>query len=145
MSRWRDEAGFVGGFEALPFGFLVFVVGTLLLVNGWAVVDGNLAASAAAREAVRAYVETNDVASAERAATEALEGHGKDVGEAELRWLARTDDRCEPVTVEIAYRVPGIALPWVGGLGTITTRASHTELVDPWRSGLAVTGEPPCA
>ena len=31
----RDEAGFVGGFEALPFRFLVFVAGTLLLVNAW--------------------------------------------------------------------------------------------------------------
>lgn len=60
MSRWRDESGFVGGFEALPFGFLVFVAGTLLLVNAWAVFDSHLAASAAAREAVRSFVESDD-------------------------------------------------------------------------------------
>jgi hypothetical protein len=144
--RLRDEDGFVGGFEALPFGLLVFVVGTLLLVNAWGVVDGNLAASAAAREAVRAYVETGDAALAEDAAVEALVGHGKAVGRADLRWLAVTDERCRPVTAEVRYRVPAIALPWVGGFGgVITTTATHTELVDPFRSGLATTEEPPCA
>jgi hypothetical protein len=142
----RDERGFVGGFEALPFGLLVLLVGTLLLVNAWGVVDGNLAASAAAREAARTYVETNDVVRAERAASEALVGHGKDLGRAELRWVMRTDERCRPVTVEVGYRVPAIALPWVGGFGSaVTTTASHTEIVDPYRAGLAASQEPPCA
>jgi len=144
VSRFRDESGFVGGFEALPFGLLVFVVGTLLLVNAWAVVDANLAASAAAREAVRAYVETNDLDAAELAATAAIEGHGKDLAKASVSWVRRSDERCEPVTVEVAYDVPGIVLPWVDGFGTITTRASHTEVVDPYRSGLAVGEGAPC-
>lgn len=143
--RLRDEEGFVGGFEALPFGLLVFVVGTLLLVNAWGVVDGNLAASAAAREAVRTYVETNDASRASAAADEALVGHGKDLARARVRWVELTDERCRPVTVEVAYRVPAIALPWVGGFGgAITTTARHTELVDPFRAGLATTEEPPC-
>lgn len=145
MSRLRDERGFVGGFEALPFGFLVLVVGTLLLVNAWAVIDGNLAASAAAREAVRAFVETNDVAAAERAAGATLDGHGKDRSRARLQWAARSERRCAPITAEVSYRVEGIALPWVGGLGSITTTGRHTELLDPYRSGLAVDEEPPCA
>lgn len=140
----REEDGFVGGFEALPFGLLVFVVGTLLLVNAWAVIDGNLAASAAAREAVRTYVETIDVEAAELAAVSAIEGHGKDLARAEVHWLERSTERCRPATVEVSYRVPGIVLPWVTGFGTITTKASHTEIVDPWRSGLDVGEGPPC-
>lgn len=144
--RLRSEAGFVGGFEALPFGLLVLVAGTLLLANAWGVVDANLAASAAAREAVRTYVETNDLARAEQAALDALVGHGKDLAAADLRWLDLTDDRCRPVTLEVSMRVPAIALPWIGGFGSaITTRARHTELVDPLRAGLAVAEEPPCA
>jgi hypothetical protein len=46
---WRDETGAVGGIEVLPFALLVFVAGTLLLANAWAVVEGKVAASAAAR------------------------------------------------------------------------------------------------
>ena len=46
--------------EVLPFGFLMFVSVTLLLANAWAVIDAKLAVSAAAREAVRAYVESDD-------------------------------------------------------------------------------------
>ena len=37
-ARCRGDAGQVGGIEALPFGLLVFVVGTLLIANAWAVV-----------------------------------------------------------------------------------------------------------
>jgi hypothetical protein len=48
----------MAGIEALPFGFLVLVAGSLLLANAWAVVDAKFAASAAAREAVRVYVES---------------------------------------------------------------------------------------
>ena len=33
-----SDAGMVGGVEALPFGLLVFVVGSLLVANAWAVV-----------------------------------------------------------------------------------------------------------
>jgi hypothetical protein len=32
-----DDRGQVGGIEVLPFGLLVFVVGTLLVANAWAV------------------------------------------------------------------------------------------------------------
>ena len=37
--RASGEAGQVGGFEALPFGVLIFVVGVLLITNVWAVID----------------------------------------------------------------------------------------------------------
>jgi len=147
MSRIRDQRGFVGGFEALPFGFLVFVAGTLLLVNAWAVFDCHLAASAAAREAVRAFVEstgTDDEArlAADAAAEEAMRGHGKDASRMSIAWKDDTLVRCQPVTATVTYRVPTIAVPWLGafGGGVLTTSAHHAEIVDPFRSGLATDG-----
>jgi hypothetical protein len=142
----RDEAGFVGGFEVLPFGFLVFVVGSLLLVNAWAVFDCHLAASAAAREAVRAYVESSGTdadarAAGEAAALEALAGQGKDEARMHLTWDAAGLARCEPVAVTVAYDVPTVAVPWVGAFGSVlTTSAHHREVVDPFRSGLPLDG-----
>ena len=57
---WNEDCGQVGGIEVLPFGLLVFIVGTLLVANAWAVVDAKLAVTSAAREAVRSYVEADD-------------------------------------------------------------------------------------
>ena len=56
----RDEAGQAGGLEGIAFGLLIFVLGTLLIANAWAVVDTKLAVTAAAREAARAFVEADD-------------------------------------------------------------------------------------
>lgn len=122
----------------------MFVVGTLLLVNGWAVVDANLAAGAAAREAVRVAVEELDgkgSMSAEQVAEEAIAGHGKDPSRIVLTWSGDLR-RCSRVTATVAYRVPLVAVPWIRafGSGELATRASHTEVVDPYRSGLALEG-----
>ncbi len=146
--RWADDAGFVGGFEALPFGFLVFVVGVALLINAWGVIDAKLATSAAAREAARAFVESpaGDAGAAlleaRWAAAEAVEGHKADVG----RWEVRTEGsaelrRCARVTFVVSYDVPTFRLPWIGGFGgsVITTTGRHSEVVDPYRDGLATT------
>lgn len=150
--RWREESGFAGGFEVLPFGFLVFVAGTLLLVNAWGVFDSNLAASAAAREAVRAFVESAGTDGearlvGERAAEEALTGQGKDVSRMELRWEGARLRRCQPVTATVSYDVPTVAVPWIGafGGGVLTTSARHTEIVDPYRAGLTLDGFDPGA
>ena len=149
MRRLRDERAFVGGFEALPFGFLVFVAGSLLLVNAWAVFDCHLAASAAAREAVRAFVEAPGTGSSGEAraagtdaAEDALRGHGKDVARMDLTWAGDVLERCRAVTATVRYRVPTIAVPWLGafGGGVLTTEAHHSEVVDPLRSGLPTDG-----
>ena len=150
IERLRDESGVVGGFEALPFGFLVFVAGTLLLVNAWAVVDGKIAASAAAREAARAFAESPGpagaaLAEAERAAVDALEGHGRDPDRMDVEWAEPVRfARCARATVTVTYRVPTVSVPWIGafGDGVVETSASHSEIVDPYRSGLP--GAPAC-
>ncbi|HEX4904817.1 MAG TPA: hypothetical protein VFU93_05165 [Acidimicrobiales bacterium] len=143
-----NERGAVGGFEVLPFGLLVFVAGTLLLTNAWAVIDGKLAASAAAREATRAFVEsTGDAESAAlAAATSAIEGHGRDPERMELTWDVGPDlRRCSVNTIVVRYRVPTFTVPFIGafGSGVIETTGRHTEIVDPYRSGLDLDGFDP--
>ena len=140
--RGRGEAGQVGGIEALPFGVLVFVVGSLLVANVWGVVDAKLAVTSAAREAARAYVEatgpTAAVSEADQAARDALAGHGRDPGRATVVRASGSFSPCARVTFEVTYTVPAVVLPWVGGYGHgFTARARHSELVDPYRSGLA--------
>lgn len=142
-----DERGFVGGFEVLPFGLLVFVAGSLLLANAWAVVDGTIAASAAAREAARAYAEATSEGEAADAAVAAamavIEGHGRNRDRATIRWEAGpTFERCARNTVVVEYRVPTLTVPFIGafGGGVVTTSGRHTEVVDPYRSGLRLEG-----
>jgi hypothetical protein len=147
--RRFDDSGQVAGIEVLPFGFLVFVVGALLLANAWAVVDAKLAVTAAAREAARTYVEAPDAhsaeASARQAATDALTGQGRSAATLDLRITADGGFvRCAVVTVEARIEVPAVGLPFIGGFGrTFDVGASHAEIVDPYRSGLA--GEADCA
>lgn len=140
------DRGQVAGIEVLPFGVLVFVVITLVLANVWAVVDARLAVGAAAREAGRAAVESDDPgaarAGAERAASAALEGHGR----GEDATVALVVDggwrRCARVSATVTATVPAVSVPLVGGIGRRQVRATHTELVDPFRSGLP--GEARC-
>ena len=81
-SRCSGEQGFVGGFEGLLFGVLIFVVGTLLVAHAWAVVDTKFAVVEAAKQAARTYVEAQSAAvagpEAEQAADQALAGYGRD-------------------------------------------------------------------
>ena len=157
MSRWwRDERGVVGGFEVLPFGFLIFVAGTLLLANAWGIVDAKIAASGAAREAARAYVESSApdgraaLAEAEAAAEEAMAGHGRDPSRMTLSSSGPlVFERCAPATFVVTYEVPTISLPWIGGFGTgvFSTSARHSEVVDPFRDDVPLTdpaGGGPC-
>ena len=147
-ARCRGDAGQVGGIEALPFGLLTFVVGSLLIANAWAVVDAKFATDAAARQAVRTFVEGEDLATAEDDAVAAglasIEGHGRDPDRATVAPVGEaTLTRCQRVTFEVVYEVPALALPFIGGYGTapFRVRSTHSELVDPFRSGVPGTAE----
>ncbi len=144
-ARGRGDRGQVGGIEVLPFGVLIFVVGALLVANAWGVVDAEVAADSAARQAVRTYVEAPDAARGEAqaraVAAATLAGHGRQPGLATVH-ISRAGDapfaRCVAATVEVDYPVPAIRLPWIDGYGhAFDVRAHHTELIDPYRSGLA--------
>jgi CBS domain containing-hemolysin-like protein len=156
----RDDRGQVGGIEALPFGILVFVVGALLVANAWAVIDAKLAVDAAARQATRHYVEA-DVADGgagapadpEQAAVDAglaaLDAHGRDpsaatVGLSDLDAVGGQQGftRCARATFTATYEVPALTIPWIGGFGDgIDVTSTHSELVDPYRSGVPGSAE----
>jgi hypothetical protein len=140
------ERGVVGGAEVLPFGFLVFVVGTLLLVNAWAVVDAKLTVESAAREAGRSYVEAGDAraatAAARRSAREVVAGAGRDPDRLVLSNDRPAYVRCAVVNHEATYRVPSLTLPFVGGFGRgITVHGRHRDVIDPFASGLGGTAD----
>lgn len=139
----RQEAGQVAGVEVLAIGLLIFMVGSLLILNAWAVVDARLMVATAAREAVRAAVESpNGTVAQERANTQArasASGHGQDPDRLQLSGTALDEAgfrRCAPVSVTVSYYVPAVALPWVGGFGHgFTVAATHSGIVDPFRDG----------
>lgn len=147
IARRNGERGQVAGIEALPFGLLVFVAGALLLVNFWGVVDTKFAADSAAREATRHIVEVarldvDDrtlVADARAAAERTFADHGKH-GALQVDVSAENDvfERCSRVQVRVTTSVPAIRLPFFGGFGeAFEIVATHSELVDPTRSGVA--------
>jgi hypothetical protein len=146
----RGEQGQAGGVETLAFGVLVFVVGALVVANAWAVIDAKLAVASAAREATRAYAEapatlTPDeaLAASHAAADAAFKGHRDSTRGPELRLVAgegASRERCARVTAEVSVRVPTVTLPWVGRFGRgFRVVARHSEIVDPFRSGLSGT------
>ncbi len=150
--RFADEHG-AGGVEVLAFGFLTFVIGALLVANAWGIVDARIAVTAAAREATRAYVEAPSadaaVSAARQAAFATMTGHGRNAAAMGGPTLAGTFARCARITATVTYTVPGIPLPWTGGLADTTVIGTHTEIVDPYRSGLEPLDprgqEPDCA
>ena len=143
--RFAGDTGQVGGIEGVTFGVLIFVLGILAVANVWGVIDAKAAASAAAREGARAIVETRqpnrDAALDEARAVvdETLRGYGRSLG-TRGRFVPETVDfrRCGRVTVRVEYDVPLLAIPIIGGHGNgFTAVGRHSEIVDPFRSGIA--------
>jgi hypothetical protein len=158
IRRRRGDGGQVGGIEVLPFGLLVFVVGTLLVANAWAVVDAKLAVDAAAREAARHFVEADVPAAddfgdaeagARRAGYEALVAHGREEARSSVELTGLESPagqagftRCARATFTASYEVPVVRLPWIGGFGSgLDVTSHHSELIDPYRDGVPGTAE----
>ncbi len=153
MSRFDDRGQLAGG-EAIPFGVLIFVVGSLLIANAWAVVDAKFAVDAAAQAAARDLSETTASSyglARERAidvGEATFAGYGRDPDRVDIELLDRPSDervvaRCDRIVFEASYVVPAINLPFIGGYGDgFTVTATHARTVDPLRSG--VEGEATC-
>lgn len=145
----NDERGAIGGLEGLAFGVLLFAFGTLMVVNAWSVVDGKMTAGAAAREATRTYVEApNEPAALTGANTAAMNVvNGRSNAHTVLAVTPLSNKgfgRCEAVTATVRIDIPRVRLPLIGGAGgTFPVSASHTEVIDPYRSGLASTATCP--
>ena len=139
----RDDAGQVGGVEGLVFGVLVFVLGTLVVANAWGVVDAKMAAGSAAREATRAFVESDAdtadaaFAEAELVARRTIEGYGRDPDKLTIDAESASLRRCARVTLRVDYPVPLLRVPLLGSHGRgFTATGRHSEIVDPYRAGL---------
>ena len=142
--RCRGDRGQVGGIEVLPFGFLIFVAVTLLIANAWGVVDAKLAVSSSAREAVRAYVEADNLGQAELGAMvgarQTLSSYGRDGSRSTIGQpiLSAGFSRCARVSVTVSYDLPTLVLPFIGGFGNLRpVTSTFTEIIDPYRDGLS--------
>jgi len=126
----------------LPFGVLIFVVGSLLIANAWAVVDAKMATGSAAREAARAYVEADTQPEgweqARLAADDTISSYGRSPEKLGLTYNDGTPFvRCNRMTFVASYTIPSISLPFGIGFGSdIEARSRHSEIIDPVRSGL---------
>ncbi|MFP4635648.1 MAG: hypothetical protein ACLFRD_07300 [Nitriliruptoraceae bacterium] len=144
--RGRED-GFVAGAEALVFGVLIFVIGTLTMLTGWVAVDAKLATSAAAREAVRAVVDAPLDAStpqlegrASRAAQQVLAAHGHGPVDARLE-VADPPlrlERCHRIAITVGVEVTSVIVPGTLDTPRWTVSSRHEQVVDPFRSGLAL-------
>lgn len=140
LRRAYDEDGFAAGAEGLIFGFLFFVLGTLFIAAGWAVLDTKLATAAAARQAVRAYAQAPSAAlaysDAQREAELALAGYGRNPASGVVRLLSGHFGRCRRVTIEVSYPSPLLYLPLLSQAGYAgMVSATDSELVAPFQSG----------
>jgi len=138
--RFRGDAGQVAGIEAVPFGLLVLTIGVLVVAHTWAVVDAKFVATAAAREATRAYVEAPSSALARARAADAaravVERSGRDPGALGLIPSTSSFGRCVPAGHDVALEVPAVAVPWRRERPAVVVHADHVEVVDPYRDGL---------
>ena len=138
--RLRGDAGQVAGIESVPFGLLVLIVGILLVAHTWAVVDAKFVATAAAREATRAYVESTEPDAAEaarRAAADAVDRSGRTPASLDLHQAAAGFGRCVRSRFEARLSVPMVGLPWRSDRPAVAVRAGQQEVIDPYRDGLA--------
>ena len=135
--RRRTERGAVGA-EALAFGALILVAGTLVFVNVWSVVETRLAVDAAAREYLRVYTGAGDhdgaTRRAELAARVTLAARGTPL---EGLRIDPPDPGsfgpCGEAAVVLTATVPAARLPFVGTLARTEVRVEHRELVDAHR------------
>ena len=122
------------GGEALAFGTLVLLVGALVLVNVWSVIETRTAVDAAAREYLRTYTRAEDRAAAlaagERATRVTLFARGTPLRD--LRISAPTAEQfgpCGRAEVTLTATVPAARLPLLGELSATAVRVTHAELI----------------
>lgn len=135
------ERGAIGGLWGLAFGMVVFVGGTLLIVNAWAVIDAKMGTTAAAREAARTLVESEgdlgDAGAAGRAAFENQVGSSDRLSGPVIEIGGGEFVRCARVEVTYTYTTPLVSFPFFSGFGGgIDVTSTHSEIVDPFRAGL---------
>jgi hypothetical protein len=135
------ESGQAGA-EILFFACVVFTALTLIIVNTWATVDAKFMVTAAAREATRAYVESEGPSSArsdaQAASARVVASYSAHVDRAQAIEITGRFARCQRVTIRASYKLPALQIPLFGvSIGSRVVSSTHSEIVDPYRSGLA--------
>ena len=137
--RGRGERGQAAGIETIPIGVLVFISGTLLVVNAWAIVTNRSTADSLAREYLRAYTKESSrpaaLAAGQRVVDAIVDAHGLPHERVRIepptQWLA-----CAPATVTIRLTVPEVRAPFLGGFGTTEIVVTHRDRLDGYRAGI---------
>jgi hypothetical protein len=141
-TSWRRGESGQAGAEILFFACLVFTALTLIIVNAWATVDAKFMVTAAAREAARAYVESDSASTArsdaQAASTRVVASYSAHQERQQAIVVTGSFGRCQRITIEASYEIPALTIPLFGvSIGSRIVRSSHSEIVDPYRSGLA--------
>lgn len=131
----RSERGVVAGGEALLFGVLILLGGTLLMVDVWGLIDTRAALDAAAREYLRSYTEQPDRDAAahagERAARDVLHARGRSSADLQIEPPdPAAFGPCGLAEVRVSVRTPDTALPFLDDLAGSTVTVRHRELID---------------
>jgi hypothetical protein len=118
----------------------VITVLTFIMIGAWNVIDAKLGTIGAAREAARTTVETFEPETGRTAGTAAWRATGR----TSTLWIGVDGDvrRCGRLVVTARAEVRPVPLPLLRSWGTITVSSVHSEVVDPYRTGL--DGEASC-
>jgi len=124
----------------LIFGVPTFVIGSLMIMNVWAVIDSSLAVSAAAREGARTFVEADPATAhgeAQQRMDDVMASYGRDDRPITTNVAsAGTYQRCAVVEITAQYDLALVSLPVFGDFGSLTTiESKHQERIDAYRSG----------
>jgi hypothetical protein len=132
----RTDRGQAAGIETVPFGILVFVAGTLVVVNAWALVTARSGAASVAREYLRAYTHASSQAEGIRRAdaVAAIVAREEGFGAADVRIDdPRSWGPCVLAEVTVRVRVPEIRAPFLGGFGSMDVVVTHRNRIDAFR------------
>lgn len=136
--RLQDDRGVLAGADILLFGLIGIVFTSIVILNAWVVVDTSLAVSAAAREGARTFVESEpgEAETNSRAAMEeVMSQYGHDAGDTTFSISNTGFTRCAEVTATANQQIDLLFVPIFGDFGSHTITATHTERIDPFRSG----------
>ena len=139
MIRNQSDQAECGFAEVVPLVMITVVAGLALILHSVTVVHARGALAGAARDATRAYVESDSGPEARRRAAASGRAAYTEFAEIAPLRLTLVDGvfrRCDRISFEASTRLPYLHLPWSTSPGTRVT-VRHTEIVDPYRSGPA--------
>jgi len=134
LRQLRREEGELGLVSALLLLAAVLLPIMFIVVAFARIENGRLAATQAARDAVRSAVEAPSATGAQQAADDAVSRAQLQTGVPLQLQLAGTFARGAILHAETTAQIALASVPFIGRLGTITVRGSAAAPVDSYRS-----------